>query len=100
MMLTAEQMLFLANFFAAAVVAYVCLCRLNALTARSKLTVRMKYTVIMTAACTMAGMPILFDVRHTFMTLTGVVLVLVLLVFEMRHWRRGPPINTWKRDFQ
>jgi hypothetical protein len=94
--MTADNMLFLMNLAAGCAIAYICLCRLNLTSQYTKRLVRLKYTLLMSGSLTLAGMPLLFQVPHTGLTLTAAVFVLILVMLEIRLWRHGPPACTYR----
>lgn len=85
------ELVFLINLGVCLAIAWVCICRLNAITRDTMLRVRAKYTALLTGALTLAGLPILFGVKPTVDTALAAALVLILIVFEMPLWRNGPP---------
>lgn len=95
--LTNEQLVFIANALGGLTVAWVCLCRLNAATRRTRVAVRLKYTMLLVIALTLAGLPIFFQVRQNWLTFIGIVFVAILVMLEIRLWRYGPPRCSYKR---
>lgn len=94
--MTYTQMLFIANLVACLVIAYICGCRLNLTNRDTRLIVRLKYTVLMSGSLTLGGLPVLFEIKHNALTLIAAVLVAILVMLEIKHWRHGPPACTFR----
>jgi hypothetical protein len=86
----AEIILFI-NIAVCAAIAYVAGCRLNVMNRHTVLLVRAKYTALMAGSLTMAALPVLFEMQHTWVTVCAALLVLAMLLLEMPRWRHGPP---------
>lgn len=83
-----------ANFIACNAVAWASICRLNASDRRVRRSERLKYALLMCAACASALQGPLFGEQagHTDLMFSTVVFAYLLL--GMRRWKAGPPPDT------
>lgn len=88
----------LINVAVCVAVAWVCLCRLDKMDRNTMRRVRAKYALLLSGTLSVAGLPVLFNLRPTWSIVIAAVVVLGLLLIEMPRWRHGPPRCCWRRE--
>lgn len=91
-----QTMLAAINFFNSLVVAYICICRLNAAHVEVIASVRFKYTLLMVGSLAYGSQPMLFGEFPTIGGTFFLSCVMVGLIAGYERWKAGPPRDTFK----
>lgn len=90
------DMMALLSFANGLLIAYICVCRLSAMSVRVFASVRFKYVTLMVGSLVFGSQPILFS---EWPTISGLILhftVTISLVAGWGRWKDGPPADTFK----